>query len=123
MIDGINNKNVTNWLSDAIPELALPLDFSLITGGHSNLTFKSEDHNGVPYVLRRPPLGHVLESAHDMGREHRIISALQNSSVPVPRTIGLCKDVAINDAPFYVMDYVEGTVLNTTVESEALTKD
>ncbi len=123
MIDGIKNENVTNWLSGAIPEIALPLNFSLITGGHSNLTFKCEDQNGAPYVLRRPPLGHVLESAHDMGREHRIISALQSSSVPVPRTIGLCKDIDINDAPFYVMDYVEGTVLNTTVESQALTMD
>jgi aminoglycoside phosphotransferase (APT) family kinase protein len=123
MIDGIKNENVTNWLSGAIPELALPLNFSLITGGHSNLTFKCEDQNGAPYVLRRPPLGHVLESAHDMGREHRIISALQSSSVPVPRTIGLCKDIDVNDAPFYVMDYVEGTVLNTTVESQALTMD
>jgi aminoglycoside phosphotransferase (APT) family kinase protein len=76
MIDGINNKNVTNWLSDAIPELALPLDFSLITGGHSNLTFKCEDHNGVPYVLRRPPLGHVLESAHDMVRPYPCLERL-----------------------------------------------
>ncbi|MFN3239099.1 MAG: phosphotransferase family protein, partial [Pseudomonadales bacterium] len=112
MIDGINDAKVTEWLQGIIPDLKAPIEFSLITGGHSNLTFMCRDANGEAYVLRRPPLGHVLESAHDMGREHKIIHALQDADVPVPKTWGLCQDVEVNDAPFYVMGYVEGKVLN-----------
>ena len=91
------------------------MDFSLIAGGHSNLTFKCEDEVGNCYVLRRPPLGHVLESAHDMGREHKIIYALRDANVPVPVTFGLCKDVNVNGADFYVMELVDGLVLNDSV--------
>ena len=83
MIDGINLSKVTDWVKDRIPGIVPPLDFELIAGGHSNLTYKFTDTQGSAYVLRRPPLGHVLESAHDMGREHRIVSALSGSSVPV----------------------------------------
>lgn len=115
MVDGIHPEQVTQWLSGIIPDLKPPLDFSLITGGHSNLTFLCRDSAGAAYVLRRPPLGHVLESAHDMGREHKIIHALQGSEVPVPKTWGLCTDVEVNDAPFYIMGYVEGNVLNDSV--------
>ena len=72
-----------------------------------------KDQKGRTFVRRkRPPLGHVLESAHDMGREHKIITALAGSAVPVAETVGLCKDVAVNDAPFYVMHYVPGPVLH-----------
>ena len=115
MVDGIHYDKVTEWLAGVVPDLKLPVEFSLITGGHSNLTFLCRDAAGAAYVLRRPPLGHVLESAHDMGREHRIIDALQGADVPVPKTWGLCKDVEVNDAPFYVMGYVEGKVLNDSV--------
>ena len=115
MVDGINEPKVTEWLGGIIEDLKPPVTYSLITGGHSNLTFKCEDANGESYVLRRPPLGHVLESAHDMGREHKIIHALQGSDVPVPKTWGLCTDVSVNDAPFYVMGYVDGLVLNDSV--------
>ena len=124
MVDGINANSVTGWLLDAIPTIKPPIEFSLITGGHSNLTYKCTDVNGSSYVLRRPPLGHVLESAHDMGREHKIISALQDSDVPVPRTWGLCADGEVNDAPFYVMDYVEGIVLNdASIRAQVLETD
>ena len=71
-------------------------------------------------MLRRPPLGHVLQSAHDMGREHKIVSALQGSTVPVATTVGLCSDVAVNDAPFYVMNYVAGPVLHDHDAATAL---
>jgi aminoglycoside phosphotransferase (APT) family kinase protein len=66
-------------------------------------------------VLRRPPLGHVLESAHDMGREHKIIAALATTPVPVAPTYGLCSDAAVNGAPFYVMKFVDGLVLNDSI--------
>ena len=74
---GIDADAVTGWLSARVPSLAPPLAFSLIAGGHSNLTYEVTDAAGGHWVLRRPPLGHVLATAHDMGREHRIISALQ----------------------------------------------
>ena len=111
-MEGVNEGKVTAWLAERIPNLRPPLTFSLIAGGHSNLTYRFEDQAGAAHVLRRPPLGNVLESAHDMGREHRIIHALRGSEVPVPPTVGLCRDKAVNGAPFYVMDYVEGEVLH-----------
>ena len=112
-IEGIDNAHITEWVKDRIPDLEPPLAFEFIAGGHSNLTFKFTDQTGDAYVLRRPPLGHVLESAHDMGREHRIISALAGTDVPVPETFGLCEDLAVNGAPFFVMKFVEGTVPHT----------
>jgi aminoglycoside phosphotransferase (APT) family kinase protein len=120
MVDGIHEARVTAWLADVIPDLQPPLQFSLIQGGHSNLTYMCKDAAGASYVLRRPPLGHVLESAHDMGREHKIIHALQEADVPVPKTWGLCKDVEVNDAPFYVMGFVDGKVLNDSVVGQTI---
>jgi aminoglycoside phosphotransferase (APT) family kinase protein len=112
VIEGINEENVTAWLADHVPALKSPVQYSLIAGGHSNLTYRCLDAAGHSYVLRRPPLGHVLESAHDMGREHKIIDALKDSDVPVPPNFGLCKDKSVNEADFYVMDYIDGLVLN-----------
>ncbi|MEQ8234129.1 MAG: phosphotransferase family protein [Gammaproteobacteria bacterium] len=110
--EGIAAVPVSAWLAAHVPGLTLPLDFRLIAGGHSNLTYGCTDASGSTWVLRRPPLGHVLESAHDMAREHRIISALADSAVPVAPVRGLCEDRAVNGAPFYVMDFVEGDVLH-----------
>ena len=112
MIEGINEKNVSAWLTEHVPGLKAPIDYSLIAGGHSNLTYRCEDSAGNTYVLRRPPLGQVLESAHDMGREHKIIDALIDSDVPVPKNFGLCRDKSVNEADFYVMEFVDGLVLN-----------
>jgi aminoglycoside phosphotransferase (APT) family kinase protein len=67
--------------------------------------------DGADLVLRRPPLGHLLASAHDMGREHRIISALAATPVPVPGALGYCADPEVTGAPFYVMSFVDGHVL------------
>ncbi|MCP3987245.1 MAG: phosphotransferase family protein [bacterium] len=110
-IKGIRAQNVTEWFEGHIPDVKPPLRFSLITGGHSNLTYKVEDSSGNTFVLRRPPLGAVIATAHDMGREHRIIKAVGPTSVPVPPALGLCQDESVNDAPFYVMAFVEGHVL------------
>ena len=109
-MQGIELAPVTAWARERIPGLTPPLKFSLIAGGHSNLTYKFVDEGGEAYVLRRPPLGHVLESAHDMGREHRIVSALADTDVPVPPVHGHCDDVAVNGAPFYLMRHVDGLV-------------
>jgi len=123
MVDGINESNVNKWLQEVIPDIELPITYTLIVGGHSNLTFKCDDAAGKSYVLRRPPLGHVLESAHDMSREHKIIYALRDSEVPVPGIVGLCTDIGVNEAPFYVMDYVDGPVLNDVDDGEQIVMD
>lgn len=117
-VEGINLAKVTAWASERIAGLKAPLEFSLIAGGHSNLTYRFVDATGAAYVLRRPPLGHVLESAHDMGREHRIVAALQGSGVPVAPALGLCTDVEVNDAPFYLMQFVDGDVLHDAETTE-----
>lgn len=114
---------VTAWFTENLPEARPPLEFSLIAGGHSNLTFSVTDSSGGRWVLRRPPLGQVLASAHDMGREHRIISALGDTEVPVPRARGLCTDDSVNGAPFYVMDFVEGTIVRSSADADSLGAD
>jgi len=82
----------------------------LISGGRSNLTYLvSADDNEV--VLRRPPLGHVLPTAHDMAREFTVISALRHTDVPVPSAIHLCPDESVIGAPFYVMERLQGHIL------------
>ncbi len=108
---GIREDRVSAWLTANIAGATAPFSFELIAGGHSNLTFKVTDALGNRYVLRRPPLSHALASAHDMGREHRIISALHDSQVPVAPALGLCTDVEVNDAPFYVMHFVDGLIV------------
>lgn len=101
---------MTAWLTSNVDDVEPPLTFSLIVGGNSNLTYRVDDVGGRRLALRRPPLGNVLESAHDMGREFRAISALATTDVPVPQALGLCTDIAVNGAPFYVMDFVDGLV-------------
>ncbi|MFG3322989.1 phosphotransferase family protein [Streptomyces sp. NPDC048171] len=89
-----------------------PLSGRLIEGGRSNLTYAVTDGT-ARWVVRRPPLGHVLATAHDMKREHRVISALHPTNVPVPRPLLLCEDDDVVGAPFYVMEFVEGTPYRT----------
>jgi aminoglycoside phosphotransferase (APT) family kinase protein len=85
---------------------------TLIAGGKSNLTF-GVDSSAGSVVLRRPPLGHVLPTAHDMVREHTVMSALAGTPVPVPRMLHLCTDAEVLGQPFYVMQKVEGHVCRT----------
>ncbi|MFD3314951.1 phosphotransferase family protein [Streptomyces sp. NPDC058694] len=99
-----------------------PLTGRLIEGGRSNLTYAVTDGTSK-WVVRRPPLGHVLATAHDMKREHRVISALHQTAVPVPRTRLLCEDVEVLGAPFYVMDFVEGTPYRTAEQLAPLGPD
>ncbi len=84
----------------------------LIAGGRSNLTYRvrAGRHD---WVLRRPPLGHVLATAHDMGREVTVLRALEQTSVPVPRVVAACPDTDVIGAPFYVMEYVDGLILRS----------
>jgi aminoglycoside phosphotransferase (APT) family kinase protein len=103
------------------------LTASLISGGRSNLTYAIHDDSQTggarQWVLRRPPLGHVLPTAHDMAREYKVLSALAPTGVPVPTTLGFCDDVSVNDAPFYVMELVDGRILRTGADIATLTHD
>ncbi|MEV8546412.1 phosphotransferase family protein [Streptomyces sp. NPDC051572] len=94
----------------------------LIEGGRSNLTYAVTDST-TKWVVRRPPLGHVLATAHDMKREHRVISALHPTNVPVPKPILLCEDDEVLGAPFYVMEFVEGTPYRTADDLTPLGPD
>jgi aminoglycoside phosphotransferase (APT) family kinase protein len=96
------------------------LSAEVIAGGKSNLTYvvRAADQS---WVLRRPPLGHVLATAHDMAREYRVMTALGPTTVPVPGTHFLCGDVDVIGAPFYVMQHVDGTVYRTSRETADLT--
>ncbi len=116
--EGIDPAGVEGWFRGRVPELAPPLRFERIAGGRSNLTYAVSDGDGRRWALRRPPLGKRLGSAHDMGREHKVISALWATPVPVPPVVGICEDDAVNGAPFYVMDFVEGPILRSMAEAE-----
>ncbi|HEY3193259.1 MAG TPA: phosphotransferase family protein [Solirubrobacterales bacterium] len=116
--EGIDRAGVEGWFEANIPEVELPLSFDRISGGRSNMTFRVRDSAGHAWALRRPPLGRRLGSAHDMGREHRVISALQETPVPVPPVVGLCEDEPVNGAPFYVMGFIDGPILRSVEEAK-----
>jgi aminoglycoside phosphotransferase (APT) family kinase protein len=118
--EGIDAAGVTGWFETHAPGVAPPLRFSLIAGGRSNFTYTVTDSAGQRFVLRRPPLGPLLPSAHDMGREHRIMTALAGSPVPVPPVVGLCTDEAVTGAPFYVMRFVDGVILRDQPTAESV---
>jgi aminoglycoside phosphotransferase (APT) family kinase protein len=118
-LPGIDAAAVSSWLAANVPGAVAPFRFTFIAGGHSNLTFRVDGADGTAYVLRRPPMGHLLASAHDMSREHRIISALAGTDVPVAPAVGFCDDVAVNGAPFYVMSFVDGLVVRDGATAEA----
>lgn len=114
---GIDAAAVGAWLEANVAGLRGPFAYELISGGHSNLTFKVRDGAGREFVLRRGPLGHILPSAHDMGREFRIISGLSGSAVPVPTPLGFCADPEVTGGTFYVMDFVAGHILRTPADT------
>ena len=122
-MQGIDIEPVSKWLVANIPGAVAPFNFDLIAGGRSNLTFMVAGSDGTQFVLRRPPLGHVLATAHDMAREFRIIAAVGQTNVPVPPALGLCTDEAVNGAPFYVMGFVGGTVLDSPERAAALSAE
>jgi aminoglycoside phosphotransferase (APT) family kinase protein len=133
-----NTAGLARWIRDndlpgagADLRAGADLTVELIAGGRSNLTYRLEFrppgqavNGGAPacrLVLRRPPLGHVLPTAHDMSREYRVLAALHGTAVPVPRPVALCPDAEVIGAPFYLMEWVDGTVFRTTEEARALT--
>jgi aminoglycoside phosphotransferase (APT) family kinase protein len=114
-LPGLDLDVIAGWFTTTVPDAAPPRSASLIAGGRSNLTYEVTD--GIRnYILRRPPLGHVLATAHDVGREYRVIAALGQTEVPVPRVFGLCQDPSLLGAPFYVMEKVDGDAFRTAAQ-------
>jgi aminoglycoside phosphotransferase (APT) family kinase protein len=99
-----------------------PLTATLIKGGRSNLTYVIREGE-LEWVLRRPPLGHVLPTAHDMRREYQVLGALVGTDVPVPEPLAFCADDSVVGAPFYVMRKVDGLVVRTSAEAQKLTAE
>jgi aminoglycoside phosphotransferase (APT) family kinase protein len=120
VVEGINVEPVSRWLETNIDRAVGPFTFERIGGGRSNLTFAVTGSNGEPFVVRRPPLHHVLATAHDMTREYRAISAMGPTSVPVPGALGLCVDESVNGAPFYVMTLVDGAVVDSVAAARSI---
>ena len=118
-IPGLDLDRLRKYLDNFAPSLSGDLTAMLVPGGRSNLTYFVRNTN-AEYVLRRPPLGHVLTTAHDMVREYRVISALSSSAVPVPKSLLLCEDESVIGAPFYLMSKVEGTVFRTKQDTALL---
>lgn len=122
-LQGLDLTALTGYLDRESPGLLTgPLTGRLIAGGRSNLTYLVTDGVGT-WVVRRPPLGHVLETAHDMGREHRVMAALHGSAVPVPEMVALCREPDVLGAPFYVMSLVDGTVFRTREQLAQVSPD
>ena len=118
-------------MADELVELT---DIQLIAGGRSNLTYRlavrmpAQAPGGAGpggdrfLVLRRPPLGHVLPTAHDMSREYRVLSALAGTKVPVAQPVAFCDDAEVIGAPFYLMEHVPGVVLRSRQDTAVLTE-
>lgn len=110
---GIDLETLASWLEQQGETASPPLRASRIGRGQSNLVILAEDQSGMRWVLRRPPLGELLESAHDVAREHRILTALGTTKIPIPRVVGLIEDRKVATAPCLVMTHVEGVSMDT----------
>jgi len=109
---------VAGWLADRIPGITLPLEYTRLTGGRSNLTFLVTDSAGGRWVLRRPPLGDYPATAHDVLREARLLRGVADD-VPVPTVLAVCEDVSVTGAPFIVLEFLDGLVLRDPAGVEA----
>jgi aminoglycoside phosphotransferase (APT) family kinase protein len=117
---GLDPERLRGFFTRSLPGRAAgPLAADLITGGKSNLTYRVTDGR-TSWAVRRPPLGHVLATAHDMTREYRVMSALSAAGFPVPRPEALCEDPEVIGAPFYVMQFVDGHVYRTADDTAGL---
>lgn len=119
---GVDLGRLASWLRHHVDDDCGDLQAQVIAGGRSNLTYVLSTGE-TRWILRRPPLGHVLSTAHDMAREYRVMAALAGSGVPVPRTLALCEDLSVIGATFYVMEKVDGTPYRTAAELRDLGPD
>jgi aminoglycoside phosphotransferase (APT) family kinase protein len=119
-VPGIDARAVSGWIATLGLCEAPPLRFARVGSGQSNLTFLVTDTRGRHWILRRPPLGHLLASAHDVVREHRVLQALEQTGVPTPAVYGLCEDNAVCDVPLVLMEHVDGLVVEDMAIAESL---
>ncbi|MFD6157746.1 phosphotransferase family protein [Nocardia sp. NPDC060256] len=119
---GLDLPALQRYFEAHVPQTAGPLTASLLKGGKSNLTYRLNDGTN-DWVLRRPPLGPLTPTAHDMAREYRIVAALQHTNVPVAQAIALCEDIEVIGVPFAVVSFVDGHVLQDGDQTAALTTD
>jgi aminoglycoside phosphotransferase (APT) family kinase protein len=117
---GVDPEALAHWLRAAGETVTPPLTLQRVGKGQSNLVLIARDDAGARWVVRRPPLGVLLETAHDIPREHRILAALQGTPVPVPHVVGLVGDPAVCSAPCLVMQHVDGRVVDEEATAEAL---
>ncbi|WP_280442203.1 phosphotransferase family protein [Nocardia brasiliensis] len=119
---GLDLPALQQYFEKHVPDTAGPLTATLLQGGKSNLTYRLSDgtHN---WVLRRPPLGPLTPTAHDMAREYRVVAALRDTNVPVAQAIALCADTAVIGVPFAVVSFVDGLVLQDGDQTAALTTE
>ena len=112
---GLTLDSLLQWMSLNISgvDASAKLQTTLLAGGRSNISYKLTDASGSNWVLRRPPLGHIMPSAHDMGREFRVLSGLNSVSFPTPKAQGYCDDEAIIGSKFMLMDFVDGRVIES----------
>jgi aminoglycoside phosphotransferase (APT) family kinase protein len=119
---GVDVPALQRYFDHHVPECAGPLRIQLLQGGRSNLTYEVTDGTHR-WVLRRPPLGVLTPTAHDMDREYRVVAALGGTGVPVARAVLSCRDPEVIGAPFCVVDFVEGTVLRDGDDAAVLPPD
>ena len=120
---GLDPAAVAEWLDGRDLGLRLPLRFERVGRGASNLTYLVSDQSGMRLILRRPPVGRLLPSAHDVEREHRILRALQETAVPTPTVLAFTDDPAVTGAPLLAVEYVEGLVVDDLEIAESLAPD
>lgn len=121
--DGVRLTPLVEWMTGAGIDVGAgaPLRAELLAGGRSNVSYRIIDSFGCDWVLRRPPLGHVLPTAHDMAREYRVLSGLNSVGFPTPHVVALCEDESVIGAPFMLMEYVPGRVIDSHAKAKELT--
>ena len=120
MVPGVDHAGLTRWLSTVLSDATPPLEFQRIGVGQSNLTYVVSDAAQRRWVLRRPPVGNLLHSAHDVLREARILAALAPTEVPVPRIFGVVQAGEVGDGPLVLMEFVDGLVISDVAASRTL---
>ena len=122
---GLSRAALTAWCAANLPEFdssVLP-SATLLPGGRSNLTYEVVDAAGRRWAVRRPPLGHVMPSAHDLDREFRVLSGMTRAGFPVPHPRALCTEPSVIGSGFLVMDFVDGVVIADRVDAERLSPE
>lgn len=121
---GLRMAPLLTWMGAAIDDIdpTAPLDARLMAGGRSNVTYLISQ-GASEWILRRPPLGHVMASAHDMGREHDVLSGLARAGFPAPRPIAFCSEDDVIGSPFLLMEYVHGRVVSDAQDAASLTEN